>query len=116
MKANKIEMLTSTMEAICQSPEVKEYIIGITYNPPDRRNAYKNAEALLYSHFVLLDFGLTLRDAWKVESELQKRAAELPDCREKYHPDKRGQPHRRSSGGRAPHANERDYYVYMTWR
>jgi len=112
----KYEYLLDTVEAICASPKVKEFIIGITAQPESRRRAYRDAIALQYPHFVVLKGGFKHDNAWNLEQDLQAEVSARNYGRAKYSPERLGKPHKRSSGGSDRHTEDQIYSVYLTWR
>jgi hypothetical protein len=116
LQNSHFDYLLDTIEAICRSPSLTEYIIGITARPSERRRAYRDAVALRYPHFVILATNLTRDQAWDLERDLQEAIRSVPICYRKYHPDRRNSTHRRSAGGSEQYAQGNAYSVYVSWR
>ena len=107
--------LLETVRAICTSPLVHEYVIGLTAQPTQRAKAYREAVLLLYPHFVVLKSGLMRDDAKLLEADLQHAILTVPICQRKYHPDRVGASYRGSVGGSSRYDGP-DYSVYMSWK
>lgn len=105
-----------TIAAICRSPEVNQYLVGLTKLTATRkRNGYKRFE---FPHYVVLTDAMSAKDALALEAYLFERTAHNEDQRSlvyrKYHHEKRTGPFRASTGGQA-NTDDRIYSVYMTW-
>jgi hypothetical protein len=117
MRAARIDELVATVNAICASPEVEQYCIGLTATPLNRQRMYRRAIALMYPHFVILATDLTKEQALEMEAELQAAVKSSKTARlyRKYDPERRDAAHRASVGGSKNYTSN-DYSVYMSWR
>ncbi len=102
-----------------ESPDVKEYRIGLTSQAPERR-AYQYKRDFdrkyhnIYNNFCVLVESLTSQEAVDLENDIHKyifpRVGEV--CYDKYDPTARHC--RKSTGG--PRKSGQVYSVYMAWK
>lgn len=111
-----VNRVIDTISAISKSPEVIYYNIGITDNPRRRRVPYASLPPH-YKHFVVLEVGLTAREALALEKRVFEGLQN--DARrsswQKYAPVRRDAPYRPSLGGKS-RENGAAYFFYMSWR
>ncbi len=98
--------IQATLAAICKSPSVHEFVIGITDAPSRRRSSYQRWG---YPHFAVLATGFKRGAACSLEDWLQGKFAKHP----KYHPDKKGKPHRVGASVKDPDA--KNNVLYVAW-
>jgi hypothetical protein len=107
------ERLFPTVSAICSSPSVHQFRIGITATPKRRRYMYRVATKLRYPHFVILGPAMGKDDCVSLERLLQDLAKRTAFTYSKYDHAVRDRPHSPSVGGSALHD---EYFIYMAWR
>jgi hypothetical protein len=83
--AQRNRHLLETVRAICLSPAVKGFVVGITVNPAARRGSYRRERL---ANFVILAVGLAQKKALQLEAALQSACFDGKDTRSKYHSDK----------------------------
>jgi hypothetical protein len=104
--------LFKTMRAICRSPAVGKFVVGITAAPSARRGSYRRVGI---PNFVVLAMGFAQKRALQIEAALQAACFKQEDTRSKYHLDKLDKPHRKSVGGSKRYSKSRAYSIYMAW-
>jgi hypothetical protein len=67
MRISRVQEILQTVDAICASPDVNEYRIGLTATPWHRQLTYRRTAQLLYPHFVILATDLTVFEARSLE-------------------------------------------------
>jgi hypothetical protein len=104
-----LDELIGTIRTICASTLVREYRIGLSAKPDNRRRSYRDTW-ISYPHFVILETNLTKDQAVELERALQERVWKDVDCSMKYPLAARR--HYRSTGGR----HHPVYCIYMAWK
>jgi hypothetical protein len=109
----RIDTLKGAILDIVSSPNVEEYLIGITQNVTNRYAAYQHWG---YRHLAVLRDSLSSSDALKLEKMLQmeKSKDKCGILYRKYDPRVRDGDHRGCLGG--PPARRAVYSVYVAWK
>jgi hypothetical protein len=109
----KFDEALSLVTSIIKSPAIVGYNIGITCNPRSRRQSYRGVG---YKHFSIIDFGLSSKDALKLEKKLYETLT--MDMRSltyrKYRANAKDIAYRPNLGGK-PLDNEDEYLLYVAW-
>jgi hypothetical protein len=68
-----------------------------------------------FKNYVILATGFTLKTANEIEHALELACYVQNDTRQKYHPDRLGQPFHKGGGGSTRYSKNRAYVIYMVW-
>lgn len=120
MKDKTVESLAFTINAICASPFVNEYMVGYTSRPGlKRRSGYVRDHG--YPHLVILADRLNRQDALALEEALHSFLKFGPEVKatfayKKYENTRREGSHYKSAGPRLADPDALIHSVYMAWK
>lgn len=110
----KTEKIIEAIKDIIASPKIRQYRIGLTKQPRERRNTYFGYN---YDHFVILDTELSVEKVIKLEQDVFNALvkSKVSNTYKKYYKDVRDKATSQSIGG-ADKFSKESYVLYIAWR
>src|ERR1700694_1663971 len=101
----RFHYLFKMTHAICRSPAVGGFLVGVTAAPIPRRSSFRREG---FPNFIILATGLTPRKATEIEKALWTVFVK----HKKYSPKHRDLPYLPSIGGSKSYSQSRAYVIY----